>query len=281
MKKSIVLTVALLLAFAVPVFCEEGVVSAAKSSPATTTVAPAETIAEEIEGYDSELDLDEPVEEKTEQVVKVKKGKKSSAAKTAKTKKDSSEAKKSESKKIFNYSNSNVSNGEIEIKVGRTLNAEPEIDREAVEVDDVYTAGIEILAYVNSFVGLGIGAYNIFDSELKKDGAVISGPDGEYKVAFTNTYLTLKSKALQFNSDIIRNVYIYGQIGYGFMRIENAFETEDGLYWGAGCGIDIWHFLLDVNYATNFGKIKTVPGSEKTDVRQTTIIVSVGYRFTI
>ena len=91
----------------------------------------------------------------------------------------------------------------------------------------------------------------------------------------------MKSKILQFDSDIIRNVYILGQIGYGFMRIENAYETEDGMYWGVGGGIDIWYFLIDVNYATNFGKIKMNHGEKKMDVRQSTIIVSLGYRFSL
>ena len=141
------------------------------------------------------------------------------------------------------------------------------------------------MAYSNSFIGFGAGIYNVFDSKIKKDGKNI--PDqrepsaGDYEIAFTNPYLTLKSKILQFDSDIIRNVYIYGQIGYGFMRIKNAYETEDGMYWGIGAGIDIWHFLLDFNYATNFGKIKVAPGYDKVDVRQSTLIISLGYRFSL
>ncbi len=191
----------------------------------------------------------------------------------------------SEKKKIFNYSK-DKSRTEIEIKVGRTVNAKPEIARESVDVDDVYTLGIEVVAYSNSFIGFGAGIYNVFDSKIKKDGVTITDPrpegnNGEYKIAFTNPYLTLKSKILQFDSDIIRNVYIFGQIGYGFMRIENAYETEDGMYWGVGGGIDIWHFLIDVNYATNFGKIKRNHGEKKVDVRQSTIIVSLGYRFSL
>ena len=150
-----------------------------------------------------------------------------------------------------------------------------------MDVDSVYTLGIEVVAYANSFVGLGAGIYNVFDSKIKKDGKVISGSEGDYELAFTNPYLTLKSKILQFDSDIVRNVYIYGQIGYGFMRIKNAFETEDGMYWGIGGGIDIWHFLIDVNYATNFGKIKEGSGKDKLDVRQSTVIVSLGYRFSL
>lgn len=46
-------------------------------------------------------------------------------------------------------------------------------------------------------------------------------------------------------------------------------------------GVDIWHFLIDVNYATNFGKIKTQSGADKMDVRQSTVIVSLGYRFSL
>jgi len=199
--------------------------------------------------------------------------------------KDNAVAEKSGNKKIFNYSKDS-SKTEIEIKVGRTVNAKPEIARESVDVDDVYTVGIEVVAYSNSFIGLGAGIYNVFDSKIKKDGVTIvdrrpEGNNGEYKIAFTNPYLTLKSKILQFDSNIIRNVYIFGQIGYGFMRIENAYETEDGMYWGVGGGIDIWHFLVDVNYATNFGKIKMNHGEKKVDVRQSTIIVSLGYRFSL
>lgn len=203
----------------------------------------------------------------------------------AKTVADNTVADTSEKRKIFNYSK-DKSKTEIEIKVGRTINAKPEIDRESVDVDDVYTVGIEVVAYSNSFIGLGAGIYNVFDSKIKKDGVTVvdpraDGSHGEYKIAFTNPYLTLKSKILQFDSDIIRNVYIFGQIGYGFMRIENAYETEDGMYWGIGGGIDIWHFLIDVNYATNFGKIKMNYGEKKIDVRQSTIIVSLGYRFSL
>lgn len=183
---------------------------------------------------------------------------------------------------IFNYTK-DQSKTEVEIKVGRTVNAKPEINRERVDVDAVNTIGIEIMAYSNSFVGFGAGIYNIFDSKIKYDGKNVSDPTGkgDYEIAFTNPYLTLKSKIIQFDSNIVRNIYIYGQLGYGFMRIKNAFETEDGMYWGIGAGIDIWHFLLDVNYATNFGKIKMAPGEKKIDVRQTTLIVSVGYRFSL
>ena len=183
---------------------------------------------------------------------------------------------------IFNYTK-DQSKTEVEIKVGRTVNAKPEIDRIGVDVDSVNTVGIEFDFYSNSFLGFGVGIYNIFDSKIKHDGTNVSDPrgNGDYEIAFTNPYLTLKSKILQFDNNIIRNVYIYGQLGYGFMRIKNAFETEDGMYWGIGAGVDIWHFLLDVNYATNFGKIKMAPGENKIDVRQTTLIVSVGYRFSL
>ena len=352
MKKSIICSIALMLAFTVPAFCQESVAKNAATKTTDVTaqaksavntakkdVATAEKkVADEVNkvstetksAVDNTKKAVETAEEKTvteaesvanaakkdvaeaeEKVVKETKAAvddvkndieseenkiqtedkiKEEASKAVKAESEKSVAKNkdvaetsSEKRKIFNYSK-DKSRTEIEIKVGRTVNAKPEIDRNPVKVDDVYTLGIEVVAYSNSFIGLGAGIYNIFDSKIKDDdGNVISDPTGkgDYKVAFTNPYLTLKSKILQFDNDIIRNVYIFGQIGYGFMRIQNAYETEDGMYWGIGGGVDIWHFLIDVNYATNFGKIKVKSGDDKIDVRQSTVIVSLGYRFSL
>jgi len=268
MKKTVLVVAFMLAVFTIPAFSqqddviqkeENNIQKEAIQTEQNKQINKAEAVVEE------EIEEAEPVVEKTEKVEKAKKEDK---------------AEKEECGSIFNYSK-DKSKTEIEIKVGRTVNAKPEVSRDPVKVDDVYTVGIEVMAYSNSFLGFGAGIYNIFDSTLKdKDGNTIYAPgDKEYKIAFTNPYLTLKSKILQFDSDIVRNVYIYGQLGYGFMRIENAFETEDGMYWGIGGGVEIWHFLLDVNYATNFGKIKVNPGEDKRDVRQTTLIVSLGYRF--
>ena len=341
MKKGIVCSFALILAFAIPAFCEDSVaknsskdsiasavavttttvaneVAAAKSAvntagntvkTSTTAVVNAveenkaqteAKITEEAQGAKAEIEetaTKVAEETKTEAENKVADEKEKVETKVAQeapatvtTSKepvadDKTAKEKSGNKKIFNYSKDS-SKTEIEIKVGKTISPKPEINREAVDVDSVYTLGIEVVAYSNSFIGLGAGIYNVFDSKIKHDGVTVTDPreegnHGEYKIAFTNPYLTLKSKILQFDSDIIRNVYIFGQIGYGFMRIENAYETEDGMYWGVGGGVDIWHFLVDVNYATNFGKIKMNHGEKKVDVRQSTIIVSLGYRFSL
>jgi hypothetical protein len=253
MKKSVICMAVLVLslALAVPSFCEETV--AQESSQQESAVPVVTSVNEEVKAEEPKTEVKEE----------------SPAAPVA-----------TETKKILNYSKEK-SRTEIEVKVGKTISPKPEINRESVDVDSVYTLGIEVVAYSNSFIGLGAGIYNVFDSKIKQNGHTISGPDGEYELAFTNPYLTLKSKILQFDSEIIRNVYIYGQLGYGFMRIKNAYETEDGMYWGVGGGVEIWHFLLDVNYATNFGKIKIASGENKLDVRQSTIIVSLGYRFSL
>lgn len=292
MKRSIICMMALLLAFSVPAFCEESAtVAAEKTQEQVSTPAAVNTVEEnkeaaattEVAPATEENKAEQETEAKVEQEVKEEPATApvTDVSEATEAKEDSSKKEKSEKKKIFNYSKE-TSKTEIEIKVGRTVNPKPEVDRNSVDVDSVYTLGIEVIAYSNSFVGLGAGIYNIFDSKIKQDGTTVTNPKGEeYEVAFTNPYLTLKSKVLQFDSDIIRNVYIYGQIGYGFMRIKNAFETEDGMYWGIGAGVDIWHFLIDVNYATNFGKIKVASGAEKLDVRQSTLIVSLGYRFKI
>lgn len=277
MKKSIaaVAVAFMLTVFAIPAFCQNDVVNeeksiqqeAVKQEQANQNQVKKEVQqVEQVKQEQPAVEAEEPATEKAEPAVKEEKPAEEKAEKGS----------------IFNYSK-DKSRTEIEIKVGRTVNAKPEIDRNEVDVDDVYTVGIEVMAYSNSFLGFGAGIYNVFDSKLKKDGVPI--PDqrtpsaGDYEIAFTNPYLTLKSKILQFDSEIIRNVYIYGQLGYGFMRIKNAYETEDGMYWGIGGGVEIWHFLLDVNYATNFGKIKLKENTNKIDVRQTTLIVSVGYRF--
>ena len=236
-----------------------------------------DTVKKDVVAEENKVQTENKIKEEAPETVK------ETSEKTVAKNKDAEET--SGTRKIFNYSK-DKSRTEIEIKVGRTVNAKPEIAREPVDGDDVYTVGIEVVAYSNSFIGFGAGIYNVFDSKIKKDGVTKTDPrpegnNGEYKIAFTNPYLTLKSKILQFDSDIIRNVYIFGQIGYGFMRIENAYETEDGMYWGVGGGIDIWHFLIDVNYATNFGKIKMNHGEKKMDVRQSTIIVSLGDRFSL
>jgi len=294
MKKTIAaVTVAFMLTvFAIPAFCETDAVNEQKSTVQQEKLAQPE--------QDVKIKEDATIEQEQANQNQIKKEVQSKQVDQAKqeptkveaeepvTKKEEPAVKeekpaeeKAEKGSILNYSK-DKSRTEIEIKVGRTVNAKPEIDRNKVKVDDVYTVGIEVMAYSNSFLGFGAGIYNIFDSKLKDDnGNVIGDPNGkgDYEIAFTNPYLTLKSKILQFDSEIIRNVYIYGQLGYGFMRIKNAYETEDGMYWGIGGGVEIWHFLLDVNYATNFGKIKMAPGENKIDVRQTTLIVSVGYRF--
>lgn len=279
MKKTIsaVVVVFMLTVFAIPAFCQNDVANEEESIQQEEAVQQEQTqnqIKKEVQSkqFDQQKQ-EEPAAEAEELATK----KEETAAEGEKPAKE-----KAEKGSIFNYSK-DKSRTEIEIKVGRTVNAKPEINRDPVDVDDVYTVGIEVMAYSNSFLGFGAGIYNIFDSKIKKDGVPLvdqrTPSAGEYEIAFTNPYLTLKSKILQFDSEIIRNVYIYGQLGYGFMRIKNAYETEDGMYWGIGGGVEIWHFLLDVNYATNFGKIKLKEHTDKIDVRQTTLIVSIGYRF--
>ena len=285
MKKSLlaVLLVAALVLPVVPAFCEEG---AAQGTSQQEVAAPvAESVSEEQAKVENEAEVKGDVQGEKQEAEKIqeeiKAEEQAQPVVVSESKEEPASSSTSSSKKIFNYSK-DTSRTEIEIKVGKTVNPKPEVDRDSIDVDSVYTVGIEVMAYSNSFIGFGAGIYNVFDSKIKQDGNTVTNPEGkDYEIAFTNPYLTLKSKILQFDSDIIRNVYIYGQIGYGFMRIKNAYETEDGMYWGIGAGIDIWHFLIDFNYATNFGKIKVAPGEKKLDVRQSTLIVSLGYRFSL
>ena len=292
MKKSLlaVLLVAVLVLPAVSAFCEETTtqktsqqeISTPVAAEASSEVSKVETEQGVKEEVQAEAKAETEAEVKTEVKAEVKAEDTAEPVVAADSKEKPQDTTTSSSgKKIFNYSK-DTSRTEIEIKVGKTVNSKPEVDRDPVDVDSVYTIGIEVMAYSNSFIGFGAGIYNMFDSKIKQDGNTVTNPEGEeYEIAFTNPYLTLKSKILQFDSDIIRNVYIYGQIGYGFMRIKNAYETEDGMYWSVGAGIDIWHFLIDFNYATNFGKIKVESEAKKLDVRQSTLIVSLGYRFSL
>lgn len=117
----------------------------------------------------------------------------------------------------------------------------PEIDFNSriLDVDLGFTFGGEFFVYPWQNIGLGVGAFHLFKTDIENTAQ---------KISATNFYLAGKPKLVLENKEI-DSVYIIGQLGYSNADIKLIDASGlSGLYMGAGIGIEAKWLIVEALY---------------------------------
>ena len=117
----------------------------------------------------------------------------------------------------------------------------PEIDFNSriLDVDLGFTLGGEVFAYPRQNIGVGLGFFHLFKTDIENTAQ---------KISATNFYLAGKPKLVLENKEI-DSVYIIGQLGYSNADIKLIDASGlSGLYMGAGVGIEAKWLIVEVLY---------------------------------
>lgn len=157
---------------------------------------------------------------------------------------------------------------EVVGKVGYGVNAKIDNSGQTMDVNSPFMLGAEGYLYIIPSLGIGAGISNVFDSEVKDSNGI--------KMGMTNVYLSVKPKI-----GFIANVYLLGQVGYGLVRVTEIEKADSGMYWGAGAGIELMSWIVEVIYSNNKMTIKPSPSDPQFDVTHSMVSFNVGYKFSI
>lgn len=141
-------------------------------------------------------------------------------------------------------------------------------------VNNFFSLETELHYYIFKNLSLGIGANHCFDSKVD---------DMSYN--YTNMFFAIKPEAY-LNSAIFSSVYGVGKIGYGIINTSGTFyeeklDIENGLYVGLGIGTTIKLFIIECIYSINYNKINNSGFFGFSDLKYTTFILNIGYKFNI
>ena len=117
----------------------------------------------------------------------------------------------------------------------------PEIDFNSriLDVDLGFTLGGEFFVYPWQNIGLGLGCFHLFKTDIENTAQ---------KISATNFYLAGKPK-LVFENKEIDSVYIIGQLGYSNADIKLIDASGlSGLYMGLGVGIEAKWLIIEALY---------------------------------
>ena len=108
-----------------------------------------------------------------------------------------------------------------------------------LDVDLGFTLGGEVFVYPWQNIGIGVGAFHLFKTDIENTAQ---------KISATNFYLAGKPKLVLENKEI-DSVYIIGQLGYSNADIKLIDASGlSGLYMGAGVGIEAKWLIVEVLY---------------------------------
>ena len=108
-----------------------------------------------------------------------------------------------------------------------------------LDVDLGYTLGAEAFVYPWENIGLGLGAFHLFKTDIENTAQ---------KISATNFYVAAKPKLVLENKEI-DSVYLIGQLGYSNADIKLIDASGlSGLYMGAGVGIEAKWLIVEVLY---------------------------------
>ena len=162
--------------------------------------------------------------------------------------------------------------GKIGANLNLSLKAESGGNSETYDTDMSVMLAAEGFYCISPAVALGLGVSNNFDTKIK-DTPI------DAKIGFTNVYFALKPK-IALESDFFDSIYFLAQAGYGFARITEVKDVENGMYWGVGAGTEMQSFIFEVLYSCNYSKFQTSP-TDKSDGTFSTIALNVGYKFAL
>lgn len=142
------------------------------------------------------------------------------------------------------------------------------------DIDNFFSLEAELYYYIFKNISIGLGINHYFDSKIN---------DTNYN--FTNIFFAIKPEAC-LNSTVFSSVYGVGKIGYGIINTSGTFyeeklDIENGLYVGLGIGTTIKSFIIECIYSINYNKINNSGYFDFSDLKYTTFILNIGYKFDI
>jgi hypothetical protein len=157
---------------------------------------------------------------------------------------------------------------EVVGKAGYGFNSKIDNSGTNMDVNSPFVLGAEGYLYLLPSVGIGAGISNVFDAEVKDSNGI--------KMGMTNVYVSVKPKI-----GFIANVYLLGQVGYGIVRVTDIEKADSGMYWGAGAGVELMSWVVEILYSNNKMTIKPSPSDPQFDVTHSMVTLNVGYKFSI
>ena len=146
--------------------------------------------------------------------------------------------------------------------------------------DPSYSINADLYFYVLDNLGIGIGGSYIFDSEFSGDNWDMLQED--VKSGSTNIFAAVKP--ILAENGMVDKVYLIGQIGMGIIKFSSDVDdynfSENGLYWGAGLGIEKSSIIVELLYSVNYWEHNDDSAwNEGWSYTTRRIAVNVGYRF--
>ncbi len=142
------------------------------------------------------------------------------------------------------------------------------------DINNFFSLETELYYYIFKNLSVGFGSNHYFASKIS---------DMNYD--YTNVFFTLKPEA-QLNSELFSSVYGVGKIGYGIINTSGTFygdnlDIKNGVYIGLGIGTTIKSFIIECMYSINYNKINNSIYFGFSDLKYTTFILNIGYKFDI
>ena len=146
--------------------------------------------------------------------------------------------------------------------------------------DPSYSIGADLYLYLTDRIAIGAGVNHIFDSEFAGNDWHTWADD--VKAGSTNIFAAVKPVLAE--NGFVDKVYLLGQLGMGITKFSSDVDdynfSENGLYWGAGVGIEKLNIIVELMYSVNYWE--HAEGSEWNEGWSYTtrrIAVNVGYKF--
>ena len=78
---------------------------------------------------------------------------------------------------------------------------------------------------------------------------------------------------------LVDKIYLLGQLGIGLTNYNDKNDNflENGLYWGAGFGLEKWNFIVELLYSVNYWEHDEDSNSYSFTNRR--LAINVGYKF--
>lgn len=115
------------------------------------------------------------------------------------------------------------------------------LNNDILDVDLGFTAGGEVFIYPWQNIGIGLGAFHLFKTDIENTAQ---------KISATNIYAAAKPKLLVLEDSEIDSVYLIGQLGLSTADIKLIDANGlSGLYLAGGVGIEAKWLIVEVLYS--------------------------------
>lgn len=166
---------------------------------------------------------------------------------------------------------------ELDLKVGYIV--EPTVVQTAKEEykvgysqDPSYSVGVDFYIYLLNNIGIGAGLNYIFDSNFDEHWKE------DAKLGSTNAFVAIKP--ILAEDGLVDKVYLLGQLGMGITKYNDNNDdfSENGLYWGAGFGLEKWNIIVELLYSVNYWEHNTKE-SDNLAFSNRRLAMNVGFKF--